>query len=144
MKPHFLLWVALAILAPPADAPAQTPPLNQTASADERLRGLYEQEWQHRSAALIWGTAGLIGAALGIGSVAVNNGNFVAITAVAKPLAVSAGVVRARAPREGDHWSRCDDARAAGSAPLYAGEPGYRSGPDGDGDGIACEPYRGM
>jgi len=33
--------------------------------------------------------------------------------------------------------------RAAGKAPLHAGEPGYRSGLDGDSDGIACEPYRG-
>ncbi|TNE38964.1 MAG: excalibur calcium-binding domain-containing protein [Sphingomonadales bacterium] len=27
---------------------------------------------------------------------------------------------------------------------MYRGEPGYREGMDGDGDGIACEPYRGM
>ncbi|MFA5966595.1 MAG: excalibur calcium-binding domain-containing protein [Sphingomonas sp.] len=26
---------------------------------------------------------------------------------------------------------------------MYAGEPGYREGLDGDSDGIACEPYRG-
>ncbi|MCR4526567.1 excalibur calcium-binding domain-containing protein [Kocuria rhizophila] len=24
-------------------------------------------------------------------------------------------------------------------APLYAGSPGYRTGLDGDGDGVACE-----
>ncbi|RLP57865.1 calcium-binding protein [Kocuria rhizophila] len=34
------------------------------------------------------------------------------------------------------------DARAAGMAPLYAGSPGYRTGLDGDGDGVACEPRR--
>ena len=33
--------------------------------------------------------------------------------------------------------ARC---RAAGKAPIYENEPGYRSGLDGDGDGIACEP----
>lgn len=27
--------------------------------------------------------------------------------------------------------------------PIYRGEPGYRVEMDGDGDGIACEPYRG-
>jgi hypothetical protein len=41
------------------------------------------------------------------------------------------------------YYSGCRQARAAGVAPLYRGDPGYRSGMDGDGDGIACEPYRG-
>ena len=36
----------------------------------------------------------------------------------------------------------CDSVRAAGRAPLYAGQPGYREDMDGDGDGIACEPHR--
>ncbi|MFD2577851.1 excalibur calcium-binding domain-containing protein [Novosphingobium colocasiae] len=40
-------------------------------------------------------------------------------------------------------YRNCEAARAAGVAPLYAGEPGYRGGMDADGDGIACEPYRG-
>jgi hypothetical protein len=29
--------------------------------------------------------------------------------------------------------------RAAGKAPLYSWQPGYRSALDGDSDGIACE-----
>lgn len=41
------------------------------------------------------------------------------------------------------YYSGCNEVRATGKAPLYAGQPGYRSGMDGDGDGIACEPYRG-
>ena len=42
-------------------------------------------------------------------------------------------------------WSyrNCAQARAAGAAPLYRGQPGYGAHMDGDGDGIACEPYRG-
>jgi hypothetical protein len=40
------------------------------------------------------------------------------------------------------HYSGCNEARAAGAAPIYRGEPGYRSEMDGDGDGIACEPPR--
>ena len=56
---------------------------------------------------------------------------------------VALGMARARAPQPGDHWAGCNDARAAGTAPIYAGEPGYRDGMDGDADGIACEPYRG-
>lgn len=39
------------------------------------------------------------------------------------------------------YYSGCNEARAAGAAPIYAGEPGYRSDMDGDSDGIACEPY---
>lgn len=42
------------------------------------------------------------------------------------------------------YYSGCGEVRAAGKAPLYAGDPGYRPEMDGDGDGIACEPYRGM
>lgn len=41
------------------------------------------------------------------------------------------------------YFRNCNEARAAGAAPLYAGQPGYRSPMDGDGDGVACEPYRG-
>ncbi|WP_432745912.1 excalibur calcium-binding domain-containing protein [Streptomyces sp. JH002] len=37
------------------------------------------------------------------------------------------------------HYPNCDAVRAAGRAPLYRGEPGYRSGLDRDGDGVACE-----
>lgn len=62
----------------------------------------------------------------------------------AKPIAVGLGLARARAPEAGDYWPRCATARATGTAPIYAGEPGYREGLDGDSDGIACEPYRGQ
>jgi endonuclease YncB( thermonuclease family) len=37
------------------------------------------------------------------------------------------------------YYGDCGDARSAGDAPLRAGEPGYRSGLDRDGDGVACE-----
>ena len=40
------------------------------------------------------------------------------------------------------YYRNCDDARAAGAAPIYRGQAGYREGMDGDSDGIACEPYR--
>ena len=39
-------------------------------------------------------------------------------------------------------YSGCNEVRAAGKAPLHAGQPGYHSEMDGDGDGIACEPHR--
>ena len=56
-----------------------------------------------------------------------------------KPIAVALGLIRARPPQEGDHWSSCARARAAGTAPIYSGEPGYRDELDWDGDGVACE-----
>ena len=40
------------------------------------------------------------------------------------------------------HYSGCNEVRAAGKAPLYEGDPGYRTEMDGDADGIACEPIR--
>ena len=42
------------------------------------------------------------------------------------------------------HYANCDEVRAAGKAPLYVGEPGYRPELDRDSDGVACEPYRRM
>ncbi|MFF0208740.1 excalibur calcium-binding domain-containing protein [Streptomyces althioticus] len=41
------------------------------------------------------------------------------------------------------YYDNCDEARAAGAAPLYAGDPGYGTHLDRDGDGVACEPYAG-
>lgn len=39
-------------------------------------------------------------------------------------------------------YAGCNEVRALGKAPLYAGDPGYRPEMDGDGDGVACEPIR--
>jgi micrococcal nuclease len=37
------------------------------------------------------------------------------------------------------YYKNCTAAKAAGAAPLYLGEPGYRKALDRDGDGVACE-----
>ncbi len=37
------------------------------------------------------------------------------------------------------YYPNCAAARAAGAAPLYRGQPGYRPGLDRDNDGVACE-----
>lgn len=37
------------------------------------------------------------------------------------------------------YYANCTAARAAGAAPIYRGQPGYRPALDRDGDGIACE-----
>lgn len=42
----------------------------------------------------------------------------------------------------GVYYRNCSAAWAAGAAPLYRGQPGYRPEMDGDGDGVACEPFR--
>ena len=39
----------------------------------------------------------------------------------------------------GTAFANCSEARAAGAAPVYAGEPGYAPRLDRDGDGVGCE-----
>jgi hypothetical protein len=48
-----------------------------------------------------------------------------------------AGLVVAAPPANA--YTSCAQARAAGAAPLYAGQPGYSRSLDRDGDGVACE-----
>ncbi len=95
----------------------------------------------------VLGIAGAVGVALGVliglhesGGLA-KAATFVGV--VTKEVAVSQGIMRANTPQPGAYYRYCADARAAGVAPLYAGEPGYRPELDRDGDGVACEPYRG-
>ena len=38
-----------------------------------------------------------------------------------------------------EFYANCDDAKAAGAAPMYKGDPGYRPELDRDKDGIACD-----
>ncbi|WP_067836452.1 excalibur calcium-binding domain-containing protein [Nocardia lijiangensis] len=38
----------------------------------------------------------------------------------------------------GGAFANCDDARAAGRAPIFRGEPGFGPHLDPDGDGFAC------
>lgn len=42
-------------------------------------------------------------------------------------------------PRSSGPYANCSEARAAGAAPLYRGDPGYAAKLDRDGDGVACE-----
>lgn len=85
--------------------------------------------------------AALLGAAAGVGWGSASPEQKAAFLDRTKNAAVAAGFARERAPQTADYWRRCDDARAAGTAPIYRGEPGYREGLDRDNDGIACEPY---
>jgi hypothetical protein len=48
---------------------------------------------------------------------------------------------RARIERSA-HYSGCNAVRAAGGAPILAGQPGFSPEMHGNRDGIACEPIR--
>jgi Excalibur calcium-binding domain len=85
--------------------------------------------------------AASLGAVVGLGSLAATPQGRASIAAKAGDAAISMGWKRQRDPRPGDYWGGCNDARAAGTAPIYRGEPGYRAEMDGDNDGIACEPH---
>lgn len=101
-----------------------------------------EQRDSDRTAAIKFlGLAAVLGATVGVGTIAIDKDGRAGIASALKPIAVKAGLARARQPQPGDQWGGCDDARAAGTAPIYSGEPGYRENMDGDGDGVACEPY---
>ena len=73
-----------------------------------------------------------------------------AVASAAPPRAPKAAVRAARpvampalpALRD-QHFHGCDDARAAGRYDIPSWDPSYRREMDGDGDGLACEPYRG-
>jgi hypothetical protein len=42
-------------------------------------------------------------------------------------------------PPSSVYYANCTEAKAAGAAPIFRGEPGYRSALDRDNDGVACE-----
>ena len=54
------------------------------------------------------------------------------------PAPAPAPVAPAPAPSS-VYYANCAAARAAGVAPIYVGQPGYRSALDRDNDGVACE-----
>lgn len=92
--------------------------------------------------AAIIGIAALVGVVGGVGSVAMTSQGRSSIAHAARVAAVAGGLKRRRSPASGDYWPGCNEARDAGTAPIYRDEPGYRTEMDGDGDGIACEPIR--
>lgn len=62
---------------------------------------------------------------------------------LSKPAQAEVVQTFAQRPPSNAYYRNCDAARSAGVAPIYRGDPGYRSSLDGDNDGIACEPSRG-
>lgn len=85
--------------------------------------------------------AALLGSVIGIGSLAFTADGRAILSAGLRPAAAPDG--QTREPQAGDYWADCAAARRAGVSSIRDGEPGYREEMDGDGDGVACEPYRG-
>ncbi|WP_426989866.1 excalibur calcium-binding domain-containing protein [Pseudarthrobacter sp. Y6] len=61
-----------------------------------------------------------------------------AVQQAAKPAPAPAPAPAAPAPAAA-YFGSCAEAKAAGAAPLYSGQAGYRAALDRDKDGVACE-----
>ncbi|MBV1688995.1 excalibur calcium-binding domain-containing protein [Novosphingobium sp. G106] len=113
-----------------------TEPLDYATSPTKYRYTPAEREWGVGKTVLVGVFAGAV---IGGAWIALKNDG----PARLRGIAVTAGIVRARSPQSGDYWPGCNAARSAGTAPIYANEPGYRPEMDGDNDGVACEPYYG-
>lgn len=67
------------------------------------------------------------------------NGTYVAPALTPAPPAPTTGTTPNPQPTSDVYYANCTAVRNAGAAPLYRGQPGYRSALDRDGDGVACE-----
>ena len=109
--------------------------------------GQYQQELERRRSfttiSKIIVSALVVGVGAGGAMALYESGGLTTVAVAGRQVAADIGFVRQTMPKLGDYWSGCNDARAAGVTPLHFGEPGYRPEMDGDGDGIACEPYHG-
>jgi hypothetical protein len=107
-------WSSLTAPAARAPAPAKATTVPLPASPEERPAAL-DEEWASRSNDEALPTTG-----------------------------PATGPVASVAPDRSVTYAGCNEVRAAGKAPLTAGQPGYRTEMDGDGNGIACEPHPGL
>jgi hypothetical protein len=70
-----------------------------------------------------------------------------ALTLIVTPAVASAGPLSwiasgsgsGSAGSSGPSYANCTEARQAGVAPIFRGEPGYAAHLDRDNDGVACE-----
>lgn len=84
-----------------------------------------------------WGPPISMGVIIGAGAFLV--AEWLEPAGAAQPHAALQTIQRTSQPSRA--YSDCDAARAAGAAPLRAGDPGYARHLDADRDGVACEPY---
>lgn len=103
----------------------------------------YDKPYQHRSD-YITTQAYSKGRSFGLWSVNTCNGLLVKPQATSNSSSTSA-TTTTPAPAASNqtnssaYYANCTAARNAGVAPIYSGQPGYRSALDRDGDGVACE-----
>jgi hypothetical protein len=79
--------------------------------------------------------------AVGCVVVAVNGqgaGTSARLASQTRPITFSSSVPK-RAAQSSTYYANCSAARAAGAAPVRAGDPGYSRKLDRDGDGVGCE-----
>ena len=69
---------------------------------------------------------------------------FIAVLVISAPRDATIDALKSLipAPPVDQHFSGCDAARAAGRVNITSSDPSYRASMDGDGDGLACEPFR--
>ncbi len=59
------------------------------------------------------------------------------------PLVLAAGIFSAPTAMTDPPYHNCKEAHADGRYNIPSNDPAYRSALDRDGDGYACEPYKG-
>ncbi|WP_235535228.1 thermonuclease family protein [Sphingomonas sp. Leaf339] len=80
-----------------------------------------------------------------LGEIGIGCGATKQLTSIpASPRRLSSRAAHPAPPATEAGWSyrNCGEARRAGATPLRRGQPGYGAHMDGDGDGVACEPFR--
>ncbi len=119
----------------PKDRPFRTVPIQH--GRQFRRRRLLRQRRTVIGRIVMWfAVAALVGG--GAGYLSLQGNSLRELTARLLPETGSSAVSNAWV-----YYADCDQARAAGHAPLRVGEPGYRAELDADRDGTACEPYHG-
>ena len=107
---------------PATAAPTQPPPPTATPTPAPTLEATLEPTG--------------VGVAVVAGSKKAGEASTAAPTRAATPVPF---VPQPVAPRTDVYFANCDAARAAGAAPVYRGDSGYRAGLDRDNDGVGCE-----
>ena len=120
----------------------------RTAAVNDRLSGatstlalLRASEEQRVEAERVAAEAAAAAAAQAAADEAARQAQAAADAEAARIAAEAATVQKAPAAKSGGSvsYKNCDAVRAAGAAPILAGQPGYSSKLDRDGDGVGCE-----
>lgn len=130
-----------------ADAPDQWRPSNRDswcAYADGWVKiksswGLTVTTSERDALGQMLDTCGIAGPVWPLGGTVRRSPDAAAPSGSAAPPATTAPATPTPTPSGDVYYANCAAARAAGAAPIRAGQPGYRAALDGDKDGVACE-----